>query len=36
VTQTELAAVADVSPITIRKQRDRIRTEFGSGTPSGN
>ena len=36
VTQTELAAVADVTPITIRKQRDRIRTEFGNGTPSGN
>jgi transcription initiation factor TFIIB len=29
VTQAELAEVADVSPITIRKQRDRIRSESG-------
>jgi transcription initiation factor TFIIB len=28
VTQTELASVADVSPMTVRKQRDRIRAEF--------
>ena len=30
VTQTDLAAIADVSPMTIRKQRDRIRTELGA------
>ena len=36
VTQTELAAVADVTPITIRKQRDRIRAELGIETPSEN
>jgi len=29
VTQTDLASVADVTPITIRKQRDRIRAESG-------
>jgi transcription initiation factor TFIIB len=29
VTQVELASVADVTPITIRKQRDRIRSETG-------